>query len=145
MKDRHGGETRGAAGWIARLHVPATVNDLSPIAQRFIFRLRVVAVYRKAGRDPLAELTSRVGSITVAVKSLQLFESMAHVWPKPVHVQRCCCQILSHDELTIARALEAIAENNVDGFDAQLADLMPSDTRKTIANAAGELIVAEFG
>jgi len=141
MKDRHGGETRGAAGWIARLHVPATVNDLSPIAQRFIFRLRVVAVYRKAGREPLAELTSRLGSITVAVKSLQLVESMAHV----VHVQRCCCQILSHHELTIARALEAIAENNVDGFDAQLADLMPSDTRKTIANAAGELIVAEFG
>ena len=141
MKDRHGGETRGAAGWIARLHVPATVNDLSPIAQRFIFSLRVVAVYRKAGREPLAELTSRLGSITVAVKSLQLVESMAHVWPEPVHVQRCCCQILSHHELTIARALEAIAENNVDGFDA----LMPSDTRKTIANAAGELIVAEFG
>jgi len=51
---------------------------------------------------------------------------------------------LSHDELTIARALEAIAENNVDGFDAQVADLMPPDTRKTIANASGELIMAEF-
>ncbi|MDA0820134.1 MAG: hypothetical protein O2879_04360 [Proteobacteria bacterium] len=75
MKDGHGEETRGAAGWIARLHVPAKVNDLSPIAQRFIFSLRVVAVYSKDGRDPLAELTSRLGSVTIVVKSLKLVES----------------------------------------------------------------------
>lgn len=145
MKNRHGGEIRGAADWIASLQVPAKVNDLSPIAQRFIFSLRVVAVYRKAGRDPLAELTSRLGSITVAVKSLQLVESMAHVWPERVQVRRCCCQMLSHDEHTMARALEAVAENNQVDFDDQLVDLLPSDARKAIASAAGELIVAEFG
>lgn len=145
MKNRHGEEIRGAADWIARLQVPAKVNDPSPIAQRFIYSLRVVAVYRKAGRDPLAELTSQLGSITVAVKLLQLVESLAHVWPDSVQVRRWCCQMLSYDEHTMARALEAIAESNGDAFNDQLADLLPSDARKTIASAASELIVAEFG
>jgi len=144
MKKKHGDPTQNLANWIAKLKEPGKLSDLSPIAQRFVFSLRLVAVYRKAGRDPVAELTARMGTVTVAVRALQLIESFAHAWPDPLQLRRCCCQLLSFDELTLSAALQAAADGERCVFEHQLADMLPSEVRETVWASAIEYVTAEF-
>ena len=144
MKNWSGEQIQNVADWIAKLQEPPKISDLSPLAQRFVFSIRLIAVYRKAGRDPVSELTARLGSLTVAIKALQLVEVLAHAWPDPVQVRRCCCQIASHDELTMSAALQSVADGDHNAFDQQLSDLIPREVRDAIWTSASELVIAEF-
>ena len=144
MKNRRGEQTQKVADWIAKLQEPLKISDFSPLAPRFVFSLRVIAVHRKAGRDPVGELTARLGSVTVAIKALQLVEVLAHAWPDPVQVRRCCCQMLSHDELTMSAALQSVADGDRSAFDQHLSDLLPREARDAIWSSASELAIAEF-
>lgn len=144
MKGSQSKQTDEAADWVTQLQKPIKISELSPLAQRLIFSLRLIAVYRKAGKDPFAELASRLGSLVVAAKSLQLVEALAHAWPDPVQVRRCCCQLVSHDEVTIARALQAVANRERANFDRQLVGLLPHEAQIDIWTAANELVAAEF-
>lgn len=140
----HGERTHSTSDWISRLQEPTKVSELSPLAQRLVFSLRLTAVYRKARRDPLAELTSRLGSMTVAVKTLELVETLASSWPEPLQVRRCCCLIASHDEVTIGRALEAVVAGNRCEHDLQLADLVGPAGCERLWQAATGLVTAEL-
>ena len=144
MKRKRGDQTQKLTDWIANLKEPGKLCDLSPIAQRFVSSLRLVAVYHKAGRDPVSELTLRMGSMTVAVRALQLIESFAHVWPDPLQVRRCCCQLLSHDEMTVAAALQAATDGERYAFEHQLADMLPDEARESVWASAIEYVTAEF-
>ena len=92
MKGSQSKQTDEAADWVTQLQKPTKISELSPLAQRLIFSLRLIAVYRKAGKDPFAELASRLGSLVVAAKSLQLVEALAHAWPDPVQVRAKAAQ-----------------------------------------------------
>ena len=144
MKGNQTNQAISASEWIAKLSEPNKVSEFPPLVQRFIFSLRLIAVYRKAGKDPFAELSSRLGSMTVASKALQLIEVIAHAWPEPVQVRRCCCQIASHDEVSIGQALLAVAERDRAVFDLTLSDILPSAARDAVWAPAKELVVAEF-
>ena len=144
MSEKSGKQIAGSADWIERLGLPTKITQLSPIAQRFIFSLRLIAVHRKAGRDPVGELTTRLGSVSVAIKTLQLVEICAQAWPDPIQVRRCCCQMTSHDELTLSMALDAARNGDRGAFDQQLSDLLPREVRDAVWVATSELVIAEF-
>ncbi|RGP41564.1 hypothetical protein BPTFM16_01871 [Altererythrobacter insulae] len=144
MSEKGGKQIFGSADWIERLSQPTRITQLSPIAQRFIFSLRLIAVHRKAGRDPVGELTTRLGSVSVAIKTLQLVEICAQAWSDPVQVRRCCCQMTSHDELTLSTALDSARSSDRGAFDQNLSDLLSREVRDAIWIAASELVIAEF-
>lgn len=141
---RAGRLSLSASEWIARLKEPRKVSELTAIEQRFVFSLRLIAVYRRAGRDPLAELTSRLGSVTVAVKAIQLVEAIAYAWPESVQLRSCCCQITSHDELTMAAVVGAAASARRELAEEELSGLLRPDRIESVWAAALELVAAEY-
>lgn len=143
-RQRTGRLSLSASEWIAKLKEPRKVSELTALEQHFVFSLRLIAVYRRAGRDPLAELTTRLGSVTVAVKALQLVENMAQAWPEPVQLRRCCCQIASHDELTMAAVVGAAAWARRELAEEALSGLLRPERIESIWAAALELVAAEY-
>ena len=57
---------------VTRLAEPQPVRALHPVAGRFVYALRLVALHERARTDPVPELTQRLGQITIAIKTLQL-------------------------------------------------------------------------
>lgn len=143
-RQRAGRHSLSASEWIAKLQEPRKVSELTVLEQRFVFSLRLIAVYRRAGRDPLAELTSRLGSVTVAVKAIQLVEAIAYAWPEPVQLRRCCCQTASHDELTMAAVVGAAARARRDLAEEELSGLLRPERIECVWGAALELVAAEY-
>ncbi|MGB3806719.1 MAG: glutamate--tRNA ligase, partial [Erythrobacter sp.] len=92
---------------IERLARPPRIEDVSPIAARFVFSLRLIALHDRARRDPVPELAARLGSVDVAAKALALGQAVSAIWPENVHVSRFCCSLLSHDELTVATLIDS--------------------------------------
>lgn len=144
MKGKQGQPAASSLDWVARLKEPTRLTAMSPLARRFIFSLRLVAVYRRAKRDPLPELTSQLGNVTVAVKALQLIEALAQSWPEPLQVRRCCCEIASHDELTMAGLVDAAVKANRDLAQMHLSGLLRPERIDRVWEAASELIASEY-
>lgn len=133
----------GTAHWIERLKQPRAMETLHPVAARFIHALRLIAIHARAGRDPTAELALRLGSMAVAVKALQLVDSIGASWPEPLQLRRFCCRVLSHDEATIAALLEAAWHNRQEQFELQLDGLLgPARCQRLWADCV-ELIACE--
>lgn len=147
MAGRDNGGASGTGAWLAQLRCPRRITAIEPVAARFIYSLRLIAVHERARRDPVAELACRLGSVAVAVKALQLAEGLCRSWPEPISVRRFCCQVLSHDEATIAAMIEAAWHNRREAFFAQLEGLVRRDRierlwRESVELAAGEMAQA---
>lgn len=110
--------------WLRRLIAPTRIDSQPPVAARFIYALRLLAVYQAAGRDPAAELAVRLGSVTAAVHTIELSRELVRAWPDRIAVGRFCCAVLSHDEASIARMLGAALRRDRYDFSAELADLV---------------------
>ncbi|ALE18080.1 hypothetical protein AMC99_02809 [Altererythrobacter epoxidivorans] len=132
-----------AQEWVEALARPAAITALQPVAARFIYSLRLVATYQRARRDPAPELAQRLGQFTIAIKSLQLLDTIGHAWPDPVNVRRFCCCHLSHDELTLGRMMEAAWRGDEEGFARQVDGLVRSERIDRIWNDAVALVMAE--
>lgn len=137
---RHGAN---AACWIERLKQARALDTLHPVAARYIHALRLIAIHARAGRDPTAELALRLGSMAVAVKALQLTDSLGACWPEPIQLRRFCCRALSHDEATIAALLEAAWRNRHDAFERQLAGLLRPERAERLWGDCVELVACE--
>lgn len=129
--------------WIRRLRQPPSISGQHPVSARFIYSLRLVAIHRRAGRDPTAELATRLGSVAVAVKALQLIEGLCRAWPEPINLNRFCCQALSHDEATISVMVDAAWRNRPGEFTDQLAGLLRPDRIDRLWSDAIELVASE--
>ncbi len=110
--------------WLRRLQTPPRIDNLDPVAARFIYALRLMAVYQNADRDPAAELAVRLESVTAAVRAMELSQAILRAWPECVSVNRFCCKMLSHDEMTIGAMMTASAARDRQGFDRALCDLV---------------------
>lgn len=110
--------------WLRRLQTPPRIANLDPLAARFIYALRLMAVYQTAGRDPAAELAVRLESMTAALHAMELSQQILRAWPECVNVNRFCCKMLSHDETTIAAMISAAASRDKQAFDRELSDLV---------------------
>ena len=129
--------------WIERLARPPSIDGLHPIAARFVYSLRLVALHQQAGRDPVPELTQRLGSISGAISALGLAETIAYAWPEAVQLRRFCCQRLSHDETTIGRIVGAAWEGDRCAFDAELCGLVRVDRIERLWDDALDFVQAD--
>lgn len=130
--------------WLLRLQAPTIIGALPPLAARFLYSLRLIALYRAAGRDPAAELAVRLESMSAAVHAMELSEAILHCWPEPVVVSRFCCEMLSHDELTIGRMIGAAAGHDRAEFARQLDGLLRAERIDILWDAAVQLVGAEL-
>ncbi|MEL7190168.1 MAG: DNA-directed RNA polymerase subunit beta' [Pseudomonadota bacterium] len=136
--------TSSASQIIADLAQPPRIAALSPIAARFVYSLRLIALHEKVGRDPVPELASRLGRVEAAAKSLAFAKTIMRVWPENIHVSRFCCGLMSHDEATIGWLVEAVVERNRGAFDATIQGLIRPDRSQNLWDAAHDLAVAEL-
>ncbi len=142
MPDHHTPST-AARSIIAALAIPPKVERLGPIGARFIHALRLIAVHDRAGRDPVPELASRLGSVEVAAKALILAQAIAAHWPENIAVSRFCCRLLSHDEATIGAFVDAAAQGDRAAFEAALDGLVRPERAHRLWAGALALAAAE--
>lgn len=129
---------------IAGLAQPGTIETLGPIAARFVYSLRLIALHQRVRRDPVPELASRLNSINVAAKSLALSQTVSSVWPENIHVSRFCCTRLSHDEATIAAAIDAAADRHYASFVAAIEGLIRPERAERLWDDVLQLVEAEL-
>lgn len=133
-----------AKATIARLAAPPRMAHLNPIAARFIFSLRLIALHQRVQRDPVAELAVRLGSVDVAAKSLALSQMVCAAWPDHLHVSPFCCSLMSHDEASIAALVQTVIERDRPRFDQNIAGLIRPDRFERLWDAAQDLVMAEL-
>lgn len=130
---------------IERLSERPWVGSLGPIAARFVYALRLIAVHDRAQRDPVPELATRLGGLETAAKALALAQTVKAVWPENIHVSRHCCRFMSHDEATIGRMIEHALHRDRPGFEAELAGLIRPGRIAALWDGALALVAAELG
>ncbi|MFZ9396473.1 MAG: DNA-directed RNA polymerase subunit beta' [Erythrobacter sp.] len=138
-----GSPKAGASAWVDWLQQPRIMTTLHPVAARFIHALRLIAVHHRARRDPTAELAVRLGSVAVAVKALQLADTIGGSWPEPVQLRRFCYRGLSHDEATIGALVEAAWWNRQDAFEREISGLVRSERIARLWADCVELVASE--
>lgn len=136
--------TAASKATIAELARPGTVKEVHPIAARFVYSLRLIAVHQRAKRDPLPELATRLSSVNIAAKTLALAQTVLAVWPENIHVSRFCCCKLTHDEMTIAAMIEGAAARDRKEFNRAVEGLIRPDRVNRLWDNALELVIAEL-
>jgi len=129
---------------LAKLASPARLESFGPIAARFAFSLRLIALHQRANRDPVPELATRLGRIEVAARTLALSQAITQVWPENIHVSRFCCKAMTHDEATIGAMIEAATDRDREAFDAAAEGLIRPARIETLWDAATDLVMAEL-
>lgn len=122
---------------------PKPLAELGPIAARFVYSLRLIALHERVKRDPVPELTVRLGGVDIAAKSLALSQAVAATWPENIHVSRFCCQKLTHDEATIGALLDCAASRDRPGFEAQINGLIRPERIERLWGPVLALVASE--
>lgn len=125
---------------IERLLQPPRIQDLSYRALKTVAAMRLVAVYRRAGHDPLLELAQRFSSITGARAVLDFAQVVATSWPEDVMVMRPCCRIVSPDELTLAQITDAALGGDRAAFGEVLHGLVRQDRHDRLFDHAVRMV-----
>ena len=128
---------------IARLAQPVRMEALHPLAARFVYSLRLIAMHEQARRDPVPELATRLGSVECAAKALALSSAIAATWPEDVHLARFCHPLLSHDEATIGALIGCAATRDRLGFEAAIEGLIRPDRVHRLWDGVLALVAAE--
>ena len=136
--------TAAARATIARLAQPPRIADLHPLAARFVYSLRLIAVHDRAKRDPVPELATRLGSVETAAKALALAQAIKATWPEDIHIARFCCGLMSHDEATVAAMITGAASRDRAGFEGAVEGLIRPDRLHRLWDATLGLIAAEM-
>lgn len=121
---------------IERLARPPMIDALSFPAVRTVMAFRILALCGKAGREPLVELTRRLGSVTAAKAFLGFADTVGRCWPENVHVCRPCCRMLSPDETTLAALVQSAARGDRAGFDRVLHGFVRAERHAGLFEAA---------
>ncbi len=128
---------------IAKLAQPPRIDVIHPIAARFVYSLRLIALHEHARRDPVPELATRLGSVELAAKSLALGRAIGATWPENIRVSRFCCCLLTHDEATIGALIESAANSDSAGFERAIGGLIRPDRQHRLWDAVLALVAAE--
>lgn len=130
--------TANAAQW-HDLHLSAKLPDLrqqSMAAIHLVMSLRFCAMAEAAGREPLAALSCRLGSVTAARAVLQLTECITRAWPDRFATARPCCTGMTPDEWTAAMMTRAARSGDRAGFSAVLDGFVRADRHEVLFDAA---------
>ncbi|WP_298470157.1 DNA-directed RNA polymerase subunit beta' [uncultured Erythrobacter sp.] len=128
---------------VAQLAEPPRIASIGPIAARFLYSLRLIALHERARRDPVPELAVRLGSVETAAKSLTLAHTIGSVWPENIQVSRFCCQLLTHDEASIGAMIDAAGAQDRTAFEGSIEGLIRPDRLHRLWDAVLALIAAE--
>jgi hypothetical protein len=128
---------------VKRLAEPKRLNSLGPIAARFLYSLRLIALHDRVKRDPVPEMTMRLGGVEIAAKSLALSQAIASTWPEDIHISPFCCQVLTHDEATIGAIIDAACQRDRAGFEAQVEGLIRPERVHRLWDGVLALVAAE--
>lgn len=115
------------ASTIAALAQPGDLRALSLAALHAVMALRLAALCERAGRERLAELSIRLGSVGAALALCSLIDAVVRVWPEPYRCSPPCCRALTPDERTVAACMGAAAQGDEAGFRAQIDGLVRPD------------------
>ena len=110
----------GFAATIAALGRPLDLRGLNLAALHAVMAVRLCALFDRAQREPLAELTQRFRSFEAASAVLELVREITSTWPEPFVTNRPCCLALSPDEATLAAMVRQAATGNRADFSASL-------------------------
>jgi len=128
---------------VTGLAQPASLCSLGPIAKRFIYSLRLIALHDRVKRDPVPELTMRLGGVEIAAKSLALSQAIGATWPECIHVSCFCYQKLTHDEATIGALIDHAGLRDRRGFEGQVEGLIRPERVHRLWEGVLGLIAAE--
>ena len=140
----HSPRSASSLSAIESLKERARLQDLGPIAARFIYSLRLIALHDRVGRDPVPELAVRLGSVEIAAKSLSLSQAVTSIWPEHIHVSRFCCQLLTHDEATIGALIDCASRRERAEFEAQVEGLIRPERIHRLWSGVLALVAAEL-
>lgn len=136
MDGSKSGSARAREAAIARLAAPPAIGSLSMAGVRAVMAFRILAVCGSASREPLAELSCRLGSLTAAKAFMLLAERVSRAWPEPVLLARPCCALLTPDEATLAAMINAAAAGDRAGFEHVLAGFVRQERHSSLFDAA---------
>jgi len=136
--------TAAAKATIAGLAEARLVQSLNPIAARFVYSLRLIALHQRAKRDPVPELASHLNSVSVAVRSLALSHTVSATWPENLHISRFCCCKLTHDEATIAAAIEGACNRDRQAFEQAMKGFIRPDRVERLWDGVLAVVEAEL-
>lgn len=142
MTNRTSSFIRREATIVALAKVPH-IAMLGPMGDQFVHALRLIALHQRAQCDPIPELTIMLGSVETAAKALALSETIARCWPETVQVSRFCCQLLTHDEVTIGTLVDAAATRDPTRFERSIEGLTRPDRFHAIWEAVLALLAAQ--
>lgn len=117
---------------LAELARPADLRALSLPVLHVVMAMRLAALFDRAGRDPLVEMTTRLASITAAEQLLALVRLVARSWPEPYMAGRPCCLHMTPDERTLAGMVRAAAKADRAGFGRQIDGFVRADRHEPL-------------
>jgi len=124
-----------ALATIAALARPGDLRALPIVVAELVMALRVVAIYERAGHDPVADLARRYRNIEAAAAIHTMVRTVARCWPDPVMVNRPCCAHLTPDEATIAAMAKSARNGDRGGFVGQLDGFVRADRHDSLYRA----------
>ena len=101
---------------VARLAQEPDLRTQSYGAVQLVMTMRLRAIFERAERDPVAELSARLCSVPAAVAALELCDRIALAWPDAFAVGRPCCVKMSPDEHTLAQMAQRARAGDRAGF-----------------------------
>lgn len=100
------------------------MHDLPIGSIQLVKALRLTAVARQNGDDPMQFLPVTLGSITAAKAFVSVARAMGGAWPEPFMLFRPCCGNISYDEALAAHMLIAACSGDRRAFTLQCRDLL---------------------
>ncbi len=113
-------QTLAAVRTVARLAQQPDLRVQSFGSVHLVMTMRLRAIFERAERDPIAELSARLCSVPAAIAVLELCDQVCAVWPEAFTIHRPCCVKLSPDEHTLAQMARCARGGDRAGFSAVL-------------------------
>lgn len=95
---------------------PADLRALPLPALHVVMAMRLAALFEHARRDPVAELTCRLRSVTAALEFCELQRRVLRAWPEAYTASRPCRLRMTPDETTLAGMVRAAAAGDRAAF-----------------------------
>lgn len=117
---------------LAQLARPEDLRALSLPVLHVVMAMRLSALFERAGRDPLVEMTTRFASVTAAEQMLALVRLIGRSWPEPYTAGRPCCLHMTPDERTLAGMVRAAAKADRAGFGREIEGFVRADRHEPL-------------
>lgn len=135
-------DIRGLSRAVAALNSVPDIRRQSLVSVHLVMSLRLCALFEQAGREPVAELAQRFGSVTAACAVLHLAGTLVRCWPDRYQAGRPCCRGLTPDEWTLAEMARAAETCDRAGFEAALAGFVRTDRHEPLFDASLRAVAA---